>query len=72
MVPFLVIALAAIVVGFIYIVIGTIEWISGKKHSFPAATAYTNNKTPDLEQDVKRLQEIATLERNARITSENK
>lgn len=71
MIPFLVIAFALIIVGLVYIVMGTMEWISGEKQSTPLVVP-TNSGTSNLEQEIKRLQEIATLERNARITSENK
>lgn len=68
--PLLFIALAFIVVGLVYLALGTIEWMTGNSVSVAPSQPLGNGMSVDRE--VKRLEELATLERNHRIASENK
>jgi hypothetical protein len=71
-IPCAVLAVGVIVVGIIYLVLGTVEWVFGKDSRVTYVHTTQSDDSSTTDRAVKRLEEIATLERNARLNSENK
>ena len=69
LIPFLIVALCIVVVGIVLVALGTVEWITSKPYVPVRPVA---PRTAEVDNTVKRLEELATLERNARLASEKK
>ena len=64
-VPFMLVALAIIIVGLVYLVLAVVDYICGRSVTPVKVIPLPDNSTAAA---INRLEQLATLERNARLS----